>query len=469
MHGGRSGRSPERGKWRACGGDNINNEQEIREEVLKRVKPTEEEKERILATAGEIIDKIEEEIKKRKIEGDAILVGSVAKGTHLKNTDIDVFIRFSPEYSRKYMEKTGLEIAYRVMKNGVAKYAEHPYLRGNIKGYDVDIVPCYKIERVSEKLSSVDRTPFHTDYIKNHLKEEQRDEVRLLKSFLKGIGIYGSEARVQGFSGYLCELLIVKYENFENTLKNVAKWRKKVYLYLKERGKRFHDPLIFIDPVDSNRNVASVVSEYSKSLFIYASKEFLNKPSLKFFFPNPITPKKEEEIKNKIEERGTKIYIVEFPKPDLIDDILYPQIRRTMGIIEKILQEFKILNIFFIVNEKRKKIHFIVELERDILPKIRRHEGPPVWHENTKKFIERWKTQSIRGPYIDGYRFYVELERKERSVEEILRKEINNYKIGKHFEKMKDYMKTGKIDDMLHEIDKKELTKIFFFKFPWEW
>ncbi len=436
---------------------------------MDRVKPSKEEDERILSTAKGIIERVEDEIEKRKINGDAILVGSVAKGTHLKNPDIDIFIRFSTEYRREDMEKMGLKIAYKVMKNGIAKYAEHPYLRGKINGYDIDLVPCYRIKSVEEKISSVDRTPFHTEYIRNNLREEQRDEVRILKSFLKGIGIYGSEAKIQGFSGYLCELLILKYGNFENTLKNVARWRKKVYLYLNEKGKRFRDPLIFIDPVDPNRNVASVVSEYSKSMFIYASKEYLKAPNLKFFFPNPVISMNRKKIEKKIKDRKTKIYVIEFSKPDLIDDILYPQIRRTMGVIEKILQDFYPINTFFIVDNKKRKIYFIMELGIDKLPGVIKHEGPPVWHENSKNFIEKWRDKSLRGPYIEGYRFYVELPRSERNVEEILRREIKNYKLGKDFEEMKKDMRIEKIENMIDEIDKRELTKIFFFKFPWEW
>ena len=47
-------------------------------------------------------------------------------------------------------------------------YAEHPYIRGYYKDYYIEIVPCYKIEKSSQKLSAVDRTPLHTDYVKNN-------------------------------------------------------------------------------------------------------------------------------------------------------------------------------------------------------------------------------------------------------------------------------------------------------------
>ena len=99
------------------------------------------------------------------------------------------------------------------MDNSEESYAEHPYIRGYYKNYKIEIVPCYKIEKASQKLSAVDRTPLHTQFIKENLKENQKKEVRLLKQFLIGIDWYGAEADVEGFSGYLCEILILTFKS----------------------------------------------------------------------------------------------------------------------------------------------------------------------------------------------------------------------------------------------------------------
>ncbi len=384
----------------------------------------------------------------------------------MKNPDIDIFLRFPKDVSKEELKNLGINIGKSIIPDGFAKYAEHPYWRGMYNGFDVDIVPCYKINKPDEKISAVDRTPFHTEYIKKNLKDGQRDEIRLLKAFLKGIGIYGAEAKIHGFSGYLSELLILKYDNFENVLENVARWRKRVYLRLGEGGKKFKDPVVFIDPVDPNRNAASAVSEESKSLFIHASRSYIDKPNKNFFFPNPITPISNEKIKEKIDERKTFFYVFEFPKPNIIDDNLYPQINRTMEAIAKILKDFGVINSFYIVQDS--KVYFIIELAKNNLPRVKIHEGPPVWHQNSKNFIKRWKGKALRGPYIKGYRFFVEVKRESVSIERVISINLSNYKLGKEFDKLKNVMKFGEIWNFMEKLDRIELTKFLDFKFPWE-
>ena len=367
---------------------------------------------------------------------------------------------------REELKRLGLEIGKAVLPQGYTKYAEHPYWHGIYKGFDVDIVPCYRIESPEEKMSAVDRTPFHTEYVKKHLREEQKDEVRLLKAFLKGIGAYGAEAKIRGFSGYLTELLVLKYGDFLGTLENVARWRKKVYLHLEGEGARFRDPVVFIDPVDPNRNAASAVSEEKKSLFIHASQSYLEEPNLKFFFPNPVQPLTPEEILKRMKNRGTYFYVFTFPRDETVEDNLYPQIRRTLDIFEEILKEFHPLNSFYVVDST--KVHLIMELEREQLPVVKKHQGPPVWHENSKNFLAQWKGNALRGPYIHGHRWFADIPRKHRTVEEVLRKEIENYKLGKSFEKNKDALKIIKLEEALSSLDLSQLTEFFEPKFPWE-
>ncbi len=111
--------------------------------------------------------------------------------------------------------------------------------------------------------------------MKKHLKESQKKEVRLFKQFLKGIGCYGAEAEIEGFSGYLCEIMIIKYKTFQQLIENVQHWHYGETLTLKEEGlPHFETPLTFIDPVDSERNVASALSKDKFELFIKACKEY---------------------------------------------------------------------------------------------------------------------------------------------------------------------------------------------------
>ncbi|MEM4142433.1 MAG: nucleotidyltransferase domain-containing protein, partial [Thermoplasmata archaeon] len=185
---------------------------EFIKDVLERIKPTEEEQKFLLENAEDIISKIK--LNLIGVDADPILVGSLAKGTNLKDTDVDIFIRFSTKYDRSYIEEKTIEIGKKILESTEINFAEHPYIKGKYRNLLFEIVPCYRIEDSIRKITSVDRTPLHTEFVIRNLKEWQKDEVRLLKQFLKGLGIYGAEAKIDGFSGYLTELLIIKYGKF---------------------------------------------------------------------------------------------------------------------------------------------------------------------------------------------------------------------------------------------------------------
>ena len=260
---------------------------------------------------------------------------------------------------------------------------------------------------------------------------------------------------------------MIKYGSFIDVLKNAAKWKKSVYLHLGNGGAKFKAPLVFIDPVDSGRNVASALSEESKSLFILASREFLKAPDEKFFFPNSPRVLKDEEIMEIVKKRDTKIYVIRFEKPKLIDDVLYPQIRRTLNAFVAILHDFLPVSSHFYVTSD--EVVFLIELEREVLPAVMKHEGPPVWHQNAEDFAARWEGKAIRGPYIVGYRLYVDRLRELRNVEEVLRKGIKNYKLGKYFESQKEKIEIIPMEKIINKLDKEKLTEYFLSTFPWKY
>src|SRR4030042_4727964 len=129
--------------------------------------------------------------------------------------------------------------------------------------------------------------------MKEHLEDEIRDEVRLLKMFMKGISVYGAEKKVGGFSGYLCELLILHYESFLKALEAFANHKRRIVVDIenlyedreKEISLLFNEPLIMIDPVDKGRNVASAVQPQKLHTFVAASQAFLKTPRQSCFYP----------------------------------------------------------------------------------------------------------------------------------------------------------------------------------------
>ncbi|MGC8663492.1 MAG: CCA tRNA nucleotidyltransferase [Thermoplasmata archaeon] len=429
------------------------------DEVLEKIKPTDDENLKIKFAINDILKKIEKNL--GEIRAEPTLVGSVAKGTHLKNPDIDIFIRFPTSYERAFIENFTLDLGKRILENPVINYAEHPYVNGKHMGFDFDLVPCYIIEDSSKKITAVDRTPFHTKFVLDHLGDDGKDQVRLLKQFLKGTGIYGAEAKVQGFSGYLTELLIIKFGTFENVLKEAANWKKYTVISFKEiKEKNIYDkfgsPLIFIDPVDENRNVASALSLDNYSTFIYASREFLREKKMSFFFPNI-------KIKADFQKRDTKILHIKLPKPDLVDDVLYPQIRKFVNTLFKNIQEFQPTNYRYYVNDS---INIILEAYTLDLPGITVHKGPPVWSKNSEKFIKKWKGRCFSGPYIRDGHFYADVERKDRTMESRILKIIKSNSIGKDLDKLKGNISFSRD---INTIDEMELFLFYSKKFAWEY
>ncbi len=403
--------------------DEIEKRKEIYSQVLSRLALPPEVESRLHSTVEGIIAAVEEEASATGVKVEPVLVGSVAKGTWAGEPDIDVFMLFDPGVPKEEMEEWGLRTGKKILPEWEERYAEHPYVHGYLNGFEVDLVPAYKIEITDERriISSVDRTPLHTRFVMENLEESQRDEVRLLKRFMKGAGVYGADAGTEGFSGYLCELLIIRYGDFESVLKASSGWRAGTALSLDgKKSRRFDSPFVFIDPVDAGRNVASAVSLQSLGLFIYAASEFMRRPDMAFFFPRPPEPLPSEELRDMARSRGTDIILISSERPDVIDDILLPQVKKFVRSALRALEveDFVPYGSAYWVTDAG--ISVLLELESATLPRVKKHEGPPAWVGNSSEFLERWSGNCINGPYLENGRWFADIERRHADAVSLL-------------------------------------------------
>jgi len=395
-------------------------------EVLIRITPTEGEQKREAELVAELMGKL------KKLGASPILVGSNAKDTDLSgDKDIDLFIQFPAKTKRETLEKKGLTIGKKFFKafnsNYEIDYAEHPYVKGVYRGYEIEIVPCYRGAAI---MSSVDRTPFHTEYVKKKLREKPglKGEVRLLKQFMKGVGVYGAEAKVQGFSGYLVEVLVIHFGSFKKTLKAASGWGVgEVFdpesLWEDADSLRYYftgATLIVVDPVDRDRNVAAAVSEESLARFIAASNDFLKKPQEEFFFPKPKKPKTLGELRKRISEREAKIIAFSLKHEKLNENSLYSQLRRTEASIKKTFEknEFTVFKSGFWTNEEDTSI-IIFMFEVAELPPVMHHLGPPIDLDASHQ--ERFREKHAKHkPYILDGRWVADIKRKVTKVEDLI-------------------------------------------------
>ena len=354
--------------------------------ILEQIKPTGEEIRKTMKVAKDLINEI------NKLGYEAVLVGSSARNTFLRNSgDLDIFVFFPKNINRERFEKLGLKVGKTVLKKHKARvhYAEHPYIKGIINGIDIDVVPCYKIGDGEKIISSVDRTPLHNEYFSKKVKGFE-DQILLLKQFMKGSRCYGANEKVQGFSGIMCEFLIIEYKTFDKVIEVAAKkWDKKIILNAKEKDvKRFKEQMVVIDPVDKNRNMAAAVSRKSLTKFMLKARQFLKKPTKDFFFPKPVkfNPKK------LIKERS--LVAIDFAYPGkVIEEIVWGQLRKLVKLIKMKLEGegFTILHTFFWTDEKRQCV-ILIEVENKILNQFKRRRGPEVFDsDNAQKFIEKHK------------------------------------------------------------------------------
>ncbi len=363
----------------------------VLKKALLKITPTKKETEELLEASLEIKKRLSAFLPEKY---SVCITGSVAKGTFLSGSaDIDAFILVPKEIPQKEFLKivqNAVKKSFPNEKNEI-KYAQHPYIRLYLKNKKIDVVPAYKIESAADMESAVDRSVLHTGYIRSKMKEEQKNEVRLLKQFLKTYDLYGAEIRVCGFSGYLCELLIIKYGNFLNLIKEGAKWKlpfaidiENYYKNEKEIIPKFKtENITVIDPIDKNRDVSSVVSNEVIYRFMFLCRLFLKKPSINFFSKQKFKIlRKKEYLK-----RHANLIVLSFKKPDIVDDIIWGQIRKFSKKISDSLDLAGFYVLDYYPMEKNGKVSVLFEVLEEKLSEKKLVFGPFVHDlENVEKF-----------------------------------------------------------------------------------
>jgi len=446
-------------------------------EVLEKITPSREDYREMKDACARLLHAIESEASGIDEGVEALLVGSVSRDTWLNyEKDIDVFLRFPERFSKEELEDVVTGIGKRLLKMPEKRYAEHPYIKGEFEGHMVEIVPCYRIKDASELRSSVDRTPFHDEFVKKNLND-RRQEVRLLKQFLKGIGCYGAEAEVEGFSGYLCELLVIRYGSFEEVLKGASSWSYGTLLDLegKKRHGEFEDSaLVFIDPVDRERNVARALSEENFYRFAYAAKEFLKGQRFAFFFPEKRKFDR-EDLLERYRARGTALLALSFERPDVIEDILYPQLRKAEKLLLGLLKRngFSVIGSDFRVSEL---VTLLFELESLEIPEAKLHLGPEVNSPHEERFLDKYREfeDKLCEPFIDGGRWHIFLKREHSSATALIQTFLKAEKLAErgmpsHIAKAIEMgFEIKKGEELFEKKDLALLAKYLDPRFPWE-
>jgi len=401
---------------------------EIRK-IMEKIRPPPSELREVKEIASELLKKLG-----KATNREVVLAGSVAKGTFIAGEgDIDIFVLFKKKIEKERMKKY-LENAFKKAFPGVnyqMNYAEHPYIRFHYKGRRADVVPAYKMGAGQRVFTAVDRSVLHTKFVLKNLREKQKDEVRLLKKFLKAAELYGAEIKTEGFSGYLCELLIIKYKSFANLMRAASGW--KLPLVIDQRGywkktehpflfKKFNKSLVVIDPTDKNRNVAAPLSESNLRKFMRLARQFLKNPAEKYFFQQPSFDEKLKRLRKK-----GFVTIIRLPKPEVVDDVLWGQIKKLSNALAKGLESYLVKEI---IAEADREITIAIGSRNVTAGGLVEIRGPPLeLKEHVSRFVKAHKKNKLLRK--KGIMVAVDKKPKKdiiRAVEEILKENEPRFK-----------------------------------------
>jgi tRNA nucleotidyltransferase (CCA-adding enzyme) len=326
--------------------------------------------------AEKVLSKVREAARPHAEVAGVLLGGSFAKDTWLpSDVDIDVFVKIAPTVDEGTFEEVGLAVgreALRGYKPG-KKYAQHPYTEATVDGFKVNVVPCYDV-KLGEWKSAADRSVYHVEFVRKNLDDEARVQVRLLKKFMKAVGVYGAEIRQEGFSGYATEVLIHEYRTFESALGSFS-------VFVPDSQEEY---FTLFDPIDDKRDLGKAMSKETVAKMVVASRAFLGSPSAAYF--------KKASGKARPGLQG-RAYVIAFEHVELSEDTLWGELKRSSRQIAKHAREegFELARVEAASDNKRSSAIILLPLV-DELPDLEERLGPGVeLGEGSKSFVSKNK------------------------------------------------------------------------------
>jgi len=415
----------------------------VLQQVARRIVPPEKEREKMLKLSERLRQDVKRILADSGFQGRVTLQGSFARDTWLSGeTDLDIFARFPSSMERGEWTERVLPAIRKglALFNVIERYAEHPFLEFHVDGTRVNVVPCYDVEK-GEWKSATDRTPYHTEFMNTNLTPELRLEARLLKKFARGIGVYGAEIKVGGFSGMLIDTLALYCGSFMESIRQASSWTRGTLL---EIGKppavldmKKREPgvdLVVIDPVDPDRNLAAAVRPERLWSFVAAGREFLRGPEIRYFFPPQFTRKTNHQFAERIRVSGRELSAIVFKHRALVPDVLWGQLMKLEKSMVELMdrEDFHIYRSTIWSDEKIESA-ILLEADRAVISSVKMQKGPPVSKkEDSQSFLQRHlgARDTARGPWIEGDRWMVEKKRRISTIADLVKASLREEAYG---------------------------------------
>lgn len=385
-------------------------DQKLKEQILKKIKPTNKEHENSTKIVNEFLKILEISSKELKIKCNYFVGGSFGKNTYIKeNYDVDIFARFDLSYEdtliSNLLEKILIHAKLKFKKQKGSR--DYFNLIFGPKGKEIffEIIPNKDIKNIKQAVNSTDVSPYHVEFVKKcaNKNSDITDEIRLAKQYFKSKEIYGAESYINGFSGHAIDILICYYGSLEKLLIDAKKWSdqtyidiNKFYLGKDDALKNICDDklsnLILVDPILKERNAARALLEEKYFKFLLIAQEF-EKFSIKDF---EIIQRNHQDIikssKKFAKESNLKIIIYKFDIEITTEseDIVGSKLLKLYGRVRNYFEffDFTVFKNDFFIDMEKKICLFIYYLEKQELAKIKVAIGPKVFmKEDIKRFL----------------------------------------------------------------------------------
>lgn len=413
-------------------------------EILKDIKPTKQDERDMVFKLNLVMERLK---KAAPPYAQIIVTGSTAKETNLRgDSDVDIFMLLPKSVKKDDMENIAVEVAKKFInikdkESYFIEYAEHPYVRISLPrmAFDIELVPAYKINNSSEMGTAVDRTQLHNIFVNSALSKKQKDDVRALKAFMKFNHVYGAEASVEGFSGYLTELLVAKYGSFFNVLRAFS--CPKLPLVIDDLNPRKNpmpkgeginkfakSRIIVVDPTDDNRNVAASVSNEAMAKFSLSCRRMLKKPEMKNFLGPKISDiNSSDKLASLSRASKLDVFVIVFYAKRISKEIIWQQTKRVSNVMRQEIEKSGIY-VKFMFQEAFDGGSVIVLLNEhdNMAPKVAK--GPSVFMQDAFERFGAAHKESIF-KILDGDIIYSIERRKAHKAEDVIRRFLKSFNV----------------------------------------
>jgi tRNA nucleotidyltransferase (CCA-adding enzyme) len=168
--------------------------------------------------------------------------------------------------------------------------------------------------------------------------------------------------------------------------------------------------------------------------FVRACQDLMRKPSARFFFPRKVRHLTKRQIEGVLRRRGTCPFCIVFKSPNIVADMLYPQLRKTERalVAELARAGFEVIRSDVWANGKS---IILIEVITSQLTKVQAHVGPPI-KVDVGDFVRMHlgSKRKFTGPFIDSYgRLIFEIERRQTDARAVLEQALDERaSFGRH-------------------------------------